>query len=214
MNTATREVSVSVPVRRTRWVSFWVGVAAVVAAAVSAVLLVGALFALLSWLEVEVDGFWIIFLFGLLWFALFFLSYPLQRRYARSRDLRRPGISFIDGRLAVPVAQGSTMHFKLDEPHELVFGWWEHVMTSASYQGAHTRAVWTHARLTQAGQQLFLIAEDAVREAQSAGWPKTPDSSTPTMPCANLWASDLVVLVEAMRARPARADHRPHREII
>jgi hypothetical protein len=194
-------------------VSCWVGVAAVIAAAVSAALLVAALFALLSWLKGEVDGFWIVFLFGLLWFALFFLSYPLQRRYARSRDLRRPGISFNDGRLTVSVARNATMHFKLDEPHELLFGWWEHVMTSASYQGTHTRAIWTHATLTQAGQQLFLLAEDAVREAQSAGWPKTPDSSTPAMPHVSLWASDLVVLVEAIRTtRPARASATPHRE--
>jgi hypothetical protein len=191
----------NVPLRRTRWTSFWVGAAAVIIAAVLAVLSVLALGGLLMWLKVGFDGVWFIFLFGLLWFGLFFLSYPTQRRYARSRDLQRPGITFVDGKLTVPVAQDFILHFNLDEPHELLFGWYEQVMTSAGAPTKNSRAVWTHAMLSQAGRELFLIAEDAVREAQSAGWPKTPDASTPTMPRVQLWASDLVELVEAIRSR-------------
>jgi hypothetical protein len=180
---------------------------------VTAAMSVVALADLLTWLKVRTDGMWIIFLFGLLWFGLFFLSYPLQRRYARSRDLRRPGISLSQGRLAVPVALDAVLHFKLDEPYELAFGWWEHVMTAVQYQGTHTRAVWTHATLSQAGQRLSLIAEDSIREAQSAGWPKTPDAASPSTSRVSLWASDLVALVEAIRLLhplpPAPAPHPP-----
>jgi hypothetical protein len=195
------EVLCSVPLRRTRWTSFWVGAATVIIAAVLAVLSVIALGGLLMWLKVDFDGFWYIFLFGLLWFGLFFLSYPWQRRYARSRDLLRPGINFVKGKLTVPVAQDSILHFNLDETHELLFGWYEQVMTSAGGPTKNSRAVWTHAVLSQAGRELFLIAEDSIREAQSAGWSKTPDASTPTMPRVQLWASDLVELVEAIRSR-------------
>ena len=200
-STEAGEVLCNVPLRRTRWVSFWVGAAAVIIAALLSVLSMVALGGLLMWLKVDFDGFWYIFLFGLLWFGLFFLSYPLQRRYARSRDLRRPGINFVNGKLTVPVAQDFILHFNLDETHELLYGWYEQVMTSAGGATSNSRAVWTHAVLSQAGQELFFIAEDSIREAQSAGWPKTPDASTPTMPRVQLWASDLVELVEAMRSR-------------
>jgi hypothetical protein len=176
-----------------------------------------ALLGLLALLKINIDGAWIIILFGFLWFGLFFLSYPLQRRYARSRDLRRPGISLINDVLTVPVTQDSLLHFKLDEPHELAFGWWEHVMTSAHEQFSNTRAVWTHATLSQARQRLFLIAEDSVREAQSAGWPKmpgaatteiTPDAATPEVFRVSLWASDLVALFEVIRTRTAGSNTR------
>lgn len=208
MQVRAAEVLCYVPLRRTRWTSFWIGAAAVIIAALLSVLSVVALGGLLMWLKFDFDGFWFIFLFGLLWFGLFFLSYPLQRRYARSRDLRRPGISFVDGKLTVPVAHDFILHFNLDETHGLLFGWYEHVMTSTGGPTKSSRAVWTHTVLSQAGQQLFLIAEDSIREAQSAGWPKTPDASTPTMPRVQLWASDLVALVEAVRARvqPAMPD--------
>lgn len=190
-----------VPIRRTRRTSFWIGVAAVIISALLAVLSLVALGGLLVLSKVNFDGFWFIFLFALLWFGLFFLSYPAQRRYARSRDLRRPGISLVNGILTVPVAQDLILHFKLDEPHELSFGWFEHVMTSAGGPTTNTRAVWTHATLSQAGRGVFLIAEDSVREALAAHWPKTTDASSPTTPRVQLWASDLVELVEAMRAR-------------
>ena len=195
------DVLCSVPLRRTRGASFWIGAAAVIIAAMLAVLSVIALGGLLMWLQFDFDGFWFIFLFGFLWFGFFFLSYPTQRRYARSRDLRHPGINFVGGKLTVPLTGDFILHFDLDETHELLFGWYEQVMTSAGGPTKNSRAVWTHAVLSQAGQELFLIAEDAVREAQSAGWPKTPDASTPTMPRVQLWASDLVELVEAVRLR-------------
>jgi len=182
-------------------------------AAASAVALVGSL----ALLKVNIDGAWIIILFGFLRFGLFFLSYPLQRRYARSRDLRRPGISLINGVLTVLVTQDSALYFKLDEPHELAFGWWEHVMTSSHEQFGNTRGVWTHATLSQARQRLFLIAEDSVREAQSAGWPKmpgaetteiTPGAATPEVFRVSLWASDLVALFEVIRTRTAGSNTR------
>jgi hypothetical protein len=116
------EVLCNVPLRRTRWTSFWIGAAAVIIAALLSVVSLVALGGLLMWLKVHFDGFWYIFLFGLLWFGLFFLSYPSQRRYARSRDLRHPGISFINGTLTVPVSRDFILHFNLDEPHELLFG--------------------------------------------------------------------------------------------
>jgi uncharacterized membrane protein YhaH (DUF805 family) len=200
------EVLCNVPLRRTRRTSFWIGAAAVIIAALLSVLAMVALGGLLMWLKVDFDGYWFIFLFGLLWFGLFFLSYLLQRRYARSRDLRRPGISFVNGKLTVPVAQDFILHFNLDETHQLLFGWYEHVMTSAGGATKSSRAVWTHAVLSQAGQELFLIAEDSIREARSAGWPKTPDASTQTMPRVQLWACDLVELVEAVRARVRSGD--------
>ena len=205
MSTRRQEVSRSIPVRRTRWVSFWVGLAAVILAALSAAASVAALvLGLLAWSGAELDGFWAVFLFGLLWFGLFFLSYPLQRRYSRSRDARRPGITLAGSLLTVPVASDSALQFNFDEPHELVFGWCEHVMTSAGGPTTLTRGVWTHALLSQAGRQLYLIAEDSVREAQAAGWPKTPiAAATTAMPRVNLWASDLVALVEVARARPS-----------
>jgi hypothetical protein len=186
-----------VPIRRTRWTSFWIGVAAVVVSALAASTLVGVPL-LLS--HATFDGAVVITVFGSLWFGLFFLSYPLQRRYARARDSRRPCISLADGILTVPVAKDSAPRFNLDEPHELTFGWCEHVMVSAGGPTGRTRAVWTHATLSQAGRRLFLIAEDSIREARSAGWPKTPDGSTPTTPRVRLWAGDLVALVEALRA--------------
>lgn len=201
MQVKAAEVLCNVPLRRTRWTSFWIGAATVIIAALLSVLSVIALGGLLMWLRVDFDGFWFIFLFGFLWFGFFFLSYPWQRGYARSRDLRRPGINFVNGKLTVPVAQDFILHFDLDETHELLFGWYEQVMTSAGGPTKSSRAVWTHAVLSQAGHELFLIAEDSIREAQSTGWPKTPDASTPTMPRAQLWASDLVELVEAIRAR-------------
>lgn len=198
------EVSYTVPIRRTRRVSFWVGLATIFIAALLAATSVAACAGLLLCLNVKVDGFWIIFLFGLFWFGLFFLSYPLQRGYARSRDVCRPGISLIGRRLSVPLENDSTLHFKLDEPHELNFGWSEHVMTSVSYRGGHTRGVWTHAVLSQNGQGLYLIAEDSIREAQAAGWPKSTVPAKPSMPRVNLWASDLVTLLEVIRTRRVR----------
>ncbi|MGB8506997.1 MAG: hypothetical protein WCD76_01200 [Pyrinomonadaceae bacterium] len=194
MKTESKKVSFSVPIRRTRWTSFWIGAAAVVFA-----LLLAFAFSGLLLLLVNIDGVVIIILFGFILFGLFFLSYPLQRRYARSLDLRRPCVSLAGGILTVPLAEDTVLHFKLDEPHELIYGWWEFVMVSTG-PTSRTRAVWTHATLSQTGQQLYFIAEDSIREAQSAGWPKTPDSSTPTMPRVRLWASDLVALVKAVRA--------------
>lgn len=201
MQVEAAEVLCSVPIRRTRWTSFWIGAATVIIAALTAALLVAAPGGLLMLLKINFDGVWIIILFGLLWPGLFFSSYPLQRRYARSLDLRRPGISLIDNILTVHATEDSILHFNLDEPHNVMFGWYEHVMPSVGGSTKNSRAVWTHALLSQAGQQLFLIAEDSIREAQSAGWPKAPDASTPTMPRVLLWANDLVELVEAVRAR-------------
>jgi hypothetical protein len=92
LNTEPIQGFYSVPIRRTRWTSFWIGVGAAVTAFVLGAALAAALVGLLVLLKVNGNGAVIIFVFGLLWFGFFFLSYPLQRRYARSFDLRRPRI--------------------------------------------------------------------------------------------------------------------------
>ncbi len=190
------ERSFSVPLRRSRWMSFWIGVAAVV----GSLMLASALTGLLLLLPVNVDGAVVIIGFSILWFGLFFLSYPRQRRYARSLDLRRPGIILADCLLTIPVTDARALHFKLDEPHELIFGWFEVVTKSTGGPTSYSRGFMTYAILSQAGQHLFLKAEDSVREAQGAGWPNSTYTVTPNL-SVRLWASDLVVLFESVRER-------------
>lgn len=196
MKTESVEERISVPLRRSRWVSFWIGVAAFFVSLLLAAALVG----LLLLLPFKSDGAVAVIVFGVLWFGLFFLSYPMQRRYTRALDLRRPGISLADGLLTIPVTDDLTLHFKLEEPHELIFGWFEVVTKSTGGPTTNTRSFMTYAILSQAGQQLFLKAEESVREAQRAGWPNSTYPLTPAL-SVRLWASDLVALVEAMRAR-------------
>lgn len=195
---AATAVSVGVPVRRTRWVSFWVGVAAVFLSLLAAVALAGLL------LLLPVNGTWVVIAFGALWFGLFFLSLPWQRGYARSFDLRRPGARLQGGRLTIPLGDDAEMSFDLNEPHELTYGWLEIVMSGGAGPTTNTRGLVTYAVLSQGGRGLFLQAEDSVSEAQSAGWPNRTNSFTPDLG-VRLWASDLVTLVEAVRthARPA-----------
>ncbi|MBC7931373.1 MAG: hypothetical protein H7Z38_12495 [Rubrivivax sp.] len=195
MKQVSVEISFSVPIRRSRWVSFWLGAAAFVVSLLLAAALVG----LLLVLPVNVDGAVVIIVFGFLWFGLFFLSYPLQRRYARALDLRRPGISLTDGLLTIPLNDDRTLRFKLEEPHELTFGWFEVVTRTPGGPVNYTRGFMTYAILSQAGQQLFLKAEESCREAKAAGWPNSTYSATPAL-SVRLWASDLVALVEAVRA--------------
>ena len=201
------EGSCSVPIRRTRWTSFWIGAAAVFASLLLAVGISATL--LLS----SINGAVLIMILGVLWFGLFFLSLPWQKRYARRLDLRRPGVSFADRLLTVPVAGDLTLHFRLDEPHELMFGWFEVVIKSTGGPTTNTRSLMTYAILSQAGQQLLLKAEDSVREAQMAAW---SNSTSPTTPNLNvrLWASDLVVLIEAIRAaRPGKTLSNEHHRL-
>jgi hypothetical protein len=198
------DVSFSVPIRRSLWTSFWIGAAAIIIS----LTLAAALSGLLLLLPVTVNGVVVILLFGLLWFALFFLSLARQRRYARSLDLRRPGIRLAQDLLTIPLAGDLTLCFKLDEPHELTFGWFEVVTKSTGGPTTHTRALMTYAILSQAGQQLFLKAEESVREARAAGWPNATSSVTPALG-VRLWASDLVALIEAVRAGQARTSAPP-----
>ncbi|MCA1592309.1 MAG: hypothetical protein LC754_06595 [Acidobacteria bacterium] len=198
------EVSCSVPIRRSLWTSFRIGVGALVVSLLLAVALAGLLLLLLP---VNVNGAVIIIIFGLLWFGIFFISLPRQRRYARSLDLRRPGIRLADGLLTIPVDDDLTLYFKLDEPHEMLFGWYEVLIKSTGGPTTNTRGLMTYAILSQAGQQLLLKAEESVREAQAAGWPNATRSATPAL-SVRLWASDLVILIEAMRARPTVAELR------
>lgn len=197
MKAESGEVFYSVPVRRTLWPGFLVGAAALVGWALPAAALCGLL--LLS--SVKIDGAVIIIMFGVLWGGGFFFSVPWQRRCTRSLDARRPGIRLADGVLAVPLDDDTAVRFMLEEPHELRFGWAEDVVATAASPTMHTRTVLTYAALSQAGRYLFLKAEDSVRPAQAAGWPKG-GSLLPTEPAVRLWASDLVALVEAMRTRP------------
>jgi hypothetical protein len=187
----------SVPIRRRRWPSFLIGAAALLFSALPAAAFCG----LLIWSSIEVDGTIIVLMFGLLWGTGFFLSFPWQRRGARSLDARQPGIRLADGVLAVPVDGDSTLRFKLDEPHELRFGWSEFVVATAAAPTMHTRSVLTYATLEQAGQYLLLKAEDSARAAQAAGWPKS-EGLPMSEPSVRLWANDLVALIEAVRTRP------------
>ncbi len=196
METEAVEVPFGVPVRRSLWVSFWIGVAAGVGSLASAVALAG----LLLLPPVAFDGAVIIIVFAALWFGLFFLSYPLQRRYARALDLRRPGITLSDNLLTIPAADDLTLRFKLGEPHELTFGWFEVVTRSSGGPTTNTRGFMTYAILSQAGQELFLKAEESAGEAKAAGWPNSTYATTPAR-SVRLWAGDLVALIEAVRAR-------------
>lgn len=81
-----------------------------------------------------------------------------------------------------------------------MFGWYEAVTQSAGGPTTRTRSFMTYAILSQAERQLLLKAEESVREAQAAGWPNATSSATPAH-SVRLWANDLVVLIEAMRAR-------------
>lgn len=184
----------SVPIRRTRWPSFFIAVAAFVVS----VLLAAAFCGLLMLSSTEVSGTWVVIVFGLLWGSSFFLSVPRQRRYARALDMRRPGIRLAGGVLAVPMSDDTTLNFMLDEAHELRFGWMEAVVATVAAPTTHTRTVTTYATLSQAGQHLFLKAEDSVRAAQAARWQKS-EGLPPSKIAVRLWANDLVALVEAMR---------------
>ena len=198
MGTDFVDILCSVPVRRSRWHGFWVGVAA----GFASVLAAAAVAALLLLSPVSIDGAWVIIVFAALCFALFLLSRPLQRRWARSLDSRRPGISVTDGVMSVEVAENSTLPFDLREPYELSFGWWEYVVKSTGGPTSNTRTVLTHATIAQGGRRLSLKAEDSVREALAAGWPQSPpESAAGAASGVRLWASDLVALVEALRSR-------------
>jgi hypothetical protein len=175
--------------------SFLIGAAAVLAS----LLLASALAGLLLLVPINVDGAVVLIIFSIAWFGGFFLSLPWQRRSARALDLRRPGASLEGNLLTVPVPDKPSLVFKLDEPYELIFGWFDVVTKSTGGPTTNTRSLMTYAILSQAGRQLFLKAEDSIREAQGAGWPKATSSITPEV-CVRLWASDLVALVEAVRA--------------
>jgi hypothetical protein len=184
-----------VPIRRSRWVSFWVGVGAAAVSLLTAVALTGLLLLLPPFL----DGAWVVLAFGVILFGLFFLSLPRQKRYARSLDLRRPGARLDGGLLTVPAGGDAAMRFDLGEPHEVTYGWFEVITRGGGGPTTNTRGLMTYAILSQAGQELFLQAEDSVREAQSAGWPNRTSANTPRR-SVRLWASDLVTLVEAVRS--------------
>lgn len=188
------EGSLGVPIRRSRWVSFWVGVGAAVLSLLTAAALTGLLL-----LPPVIDGAWVVIVFGALLFGLFFLSLPRQKRYARSFDLRRPGARLDGGLLTVPLADDTTIRFNLGEPHELTCGWFEVITRGGGGPTTNTRGLMTYAILSQAGQELFLQAEDSVREAQAAGWPNRTSVKTPDRR-VRLWAGDLVTLVEAVRS--------------
>ncbi len=189
------EGPLGVPIRLSRWVSFWVGLGA----AVLSVLTAAALTGLLLLLPFAIDGAWVVIVFAALLFGLFFLSLPWQKRYARSFDLRRPGARLDGGLLTVPLADDATMLFNLGEPHELTYGWFEIITPGGGGPTTNTRGLVTYAILSQAGRELFLQAEDSVREAQTAGWPNRTSVKTPDRR-VRLWASDLVTLIEAVRS--------------
>jgi hypothetical protein len=183
-----------VPVRRSRWVSFWVGVGAAAVSLLTAAALTGLLLLLPPFL----GGAWVVLTFGVILFGLFFLSLPWQKRHARSFDLRRPGARLDGGLLTVPTSDAAAICFDLNAPHELTYGWFEVITPGGGGPTTNTRGLMTYAILSQAGRELFLRAEDSVREAQSAGWPNRTGANTP-LRSVRLWAGDLVTLVEAAR---------------
>jgi hypothetical protein len=186
--------------------SFWVGVAAALLSLLSAAVLAG----LLLLLPTVVNGAWVVIAFGVCWFGLFFLSLPGQRRYARSRDLRRPGARLDGAVLTVPLEDDTALSFDLGEPHELNFGWYEVVTKSSGGPTTNTRGLMTYALLSQAGRELLLRAEESTREAQSSGW---PNRTMPTWPDrrVRLWAGDLVTLIEAVRSHATPAASAPQK---
>jgi hypothetical protein len=191
---ARRKMRSTFPIRRTRWLSFFIGAATLILTALIAAGLSGLLMLAVN----TIGGVMLIILFGFFWGCLFFLSYPWQRRFARALDCRRPGISLDGDRLTVPIDAGITMHFNLSEPLELSYGWFDTQVATIAAPTMHTQNVLTYAVLSQAGQQLFLKAEDSVREAIAAGWSKS-DNVTEITPGLRLWERDLVALVEFLR---------------
>lgn len=186
--------AVNFPIRRSRWLSFFIGAATLVVSALLAAGLSGLLMLAVN----TISGVLLIILFGFFWGCFFFLSYPWQRRFARALDCRRPGISLDGDRLTVPTGPGITMKFNLSEPHQLMFGWFDTQVATIAAPTMHTRAVLTYAVLSQDGQQLLLKAEDSVRDAIAAGWSKSGNVAEVT-PELRLWARDLVALVELVR---------------
>lgn len=195
MNTEPTEGVYSVPIRRTRWTSFWIGMAAQFVS----LLLAAAFIGLVLLLSTNGNGALLLLIAFGIWWGGFFFSIPLQKRYSRSFDLGRPGIRLVNDVLTVPVSNDLTLQFKLDEPHELRFGWFEVVMPSTG-PTTNTRAVVTYATLSQAERHVFLVAEESVREAQAAGWSSSA-RLTQTAPVVRLWAKDIVALVETIRTR-------------
>jgi hypothetical protein len=188
--------AVNFPIRRTRWTSFFIGAATLV----FSILLAAGISGLVMLAVRTIGGVLLIILFGFFWACFFFVSYPWQRRFARALDSRRPGISLDGERLTVPTAAGIRMQFNLGEPHKLAFGWFDTKVATIAAPTMHTRSVMTYAVLSQGGQQLFLKAEDSVRDAIAAGWSKSGSVAQAT-PELRVWARDLVSLVELMRTR-------------
>ena len=197
MKAEQSEFTFCAPIRRSLVARFWIGVAACLAS-LAAAALAGLLMALYS-----LDGAVVLIIVGTLWFGLFFLSLPQQRRVARALDSRRPGVVLEGNVLSVPTTDDSTLRVRLDEPYELTYGWWEYVVKSTGGPVSKTRSVLTHATLTQGGLRLLLKAEDSVREANGAGWPKVTYTEAVGHAPVRLWASDLVSLVEIISGAAA-----------
>lgn len=149
-----------------------------------------------------ISGTAVLIVFHFLWWGFFFTSFLWHRRLVRSLDLRRPGIRLVSAILEVPLKDDSTLRFNLDEPFELSFGWCTSLVPTAAAPMTHTRVYLTYAALSQKETQLFLLAEESVREAQAAGW-RESEKPEPVRPEVRLWAKDLVALVETMRTQLA-----------
>lgn len=191
---AAKEGVLSVPIRRSRWLSFWIGSATLIVS----LLLAAACCGLLMLLVRTISGTAVLIVLHFLWWGFFFSSFLWHKRLVRSLDLRRPGIRLVEGILEVPLKGDSTLRFNLDEPNELSFGWCTSQVPTAAAPMMHTRVYLTYATLSQKGTQLFLLAEESVREAQAAGWPES-EKPQPVLPEVRLWANDLVRLIDALR---------------
>jgi hypothetical protein len=178
-----------VPIRRSQWPSFLIGLAAAVLSALVAAAGCGVVLA--TQLLPERAGAVIVLTFGVAWFCGFFTRVPWQRRWSRWLDSRRPGILLANGLMTVPVSANRTLKFHLNEPYALRFGWYAHRRHSATW-----------AIMSQGGEDLLLIAPMiSTRAARTAGWPVAGPSFQRITPSVWLWADDLVGLVEFMRGQ-------------
>src|SRR5262245_50310856 len=137
----TAEGVYNIPIRRSIWQSFFIGVAAIVLSGIVAAELAG----LLMWItptrpaqppeRAPVEaltkrpprhadyGALVVLGLGLVLFGGYFGSIRWQRRLSRSLDSRRPGIRIADGVMAVPVGAGRVLQINLSQPYSLNFGW-------------------------------------------------------------------------------------------
>lgn len=128
-------------------------------------------------------------------FALFFASFPTQRRLLRALDRRRPGL-ILDGSILRWNDRGAGL--LLIPAVALSHG---HCLIRSSYTDARSGVIRSAAMpqawllVGDASQRVLLVADDpsAVQHARALGWPEAPPPAT-SVPVLRLWAPDLLAL--------------------